>query len=117
MTWHSVALDDSFEQNIGSLPKLVQDEMALVLRGLEVDPYFVPDSNYSTEQDVDKFFVCEHKRGWDGWVLGWFFEYWPNTAASVQNVVAFLHDRAHEATSNELFYEIKACDPDPSEKQ
>ena len=97
-----MVLDESFEQYIGSLPRQVQEEISPVLKGLAQDPYFFPDSDYIAQRDVDNFVVCEHVRGWDGWVLGWCFEYWPSTSASVEKVVAFLHKRR----SDELVYEV-----------
>jgi hypothetical protein len=85
--------DDSFER-IGSLPQEFQDEMAVVIRGLREDPYYIPGDDYVTDRDQEKdFWLCQHVKGWFSWKLGWYFEF---LESKIESVVVFLERPSDE---------------------
>jgi hypothetical protein len=101
MGWHTVVLERSFEDHIGSLPMVAQDEIAFVLQCLDTDPYFMPEGEYIAQRDKENFVVCEHARGWGGWVLVWYLE-WASTTTTVEKVVAYLHQRSSDEKRDKL---------------
>lgn len=104
MGWYTPELDESFARHFDSLPGEAKSEIAVVLKGLERDPYFVPDGEYVTCCDRgEHFFACEHARGWGGWVLGWDVQYYPSSSREVWKVIVFLYRRPADEAGVELF--------------
>jgi hypothetical protein len=88
----TVDLDDSFIDNINGLPAQAQRQIGRIVRGLEEDPYHLPnDDCYLTHRHPNgSIAVCRHLSDWDGWQMLWYFEYLPDFPTTIATVVVML---------------------------
>lgn len=70
-------LHDDFLENFDNIPESVKAEMAVVIKRLETDAFYVPDREFYIWEkvaDVNEY-GCQGLDDWSGWALVWFFEY------------------------------------------
>jgi hypothetical protein len=113
---HQVELHDSFVEKLPSLDEMAQQEITVVWKKLELDPYYRPDQDDELDSDDyvvevkakpnDYAVVCQRLNGWDGWQLFWFFEYFDYMPTSPKCVILGLRYQPFEDIKPQVFVPI-----------
>ena len=94
MKRHKVSLDESFGEALTELQEEddeVEAEWAAIVKALETDPLFRPDSPpYGVEQDFEEgVCACQHDTGWCGWALYWTYKQSSSLHEPIEEIIVF----------------------------